>query len=84
MQIVAKQAIKELLGVFKLPRPLAISHRCPPPCERGRDRIFWSGFNILPAFIDLFLVNREPPILFGKFVRLFDSFIAQDRREMRG
>jgi hypothetical protein len=42
------------------------------------------GRNILPAFIDFFPVNQANPILFVKLFRLFDSFIAQRRREMRG
>jgi hypothetical protein len=32
----------------------------------------------------LFSGQSRPPILFGKFFHLFDSFIAQGRRKMRG
>jgi hypothetical protein len=39
---------------------------------------------MLQTFIDLFRSVGGPPILFGKLGRLFDSFIAQSRQEMRG
>ena len=36
MQIIAKQAVEEFLGIFKLCRSLANNHWCPPARERRR------------------------------------------------
>src|ERR1700746_1926221 len=84
MQAFAEQSIDKPVGILKLRRPHADNHWYLPRRVTGRLLYCKSVFNPLRPLMPIFPINRRVSILFGKIFCLFDSFITQHPRKMRG
>jgi Binding-protein-dependent transport system inner membrane component len=84
MQAFAEQSNDKPVGILKLRRPHADNHWYLPRRVTGRLLYCKSVFNPLRPLMPIFPINRRVSILFGKIFCLFDSFITQHPRKMRG